>query len=327
MLMNSPAVAVGSGFLFSVLFLLIVRAISKRWTFLTDKGVPSVGGISMGLALFTGLLLAGFFAPPLSRETTGLLIASTVTLFAGIFDDHKELSVAQKFWVQLIAAAILIGSGIRTNFIYIGDLLNLAISLLWIIGITNAVNLLDVMDGLAGGVALVILSGFCMISSMNGDSLTLGFSCVLAGSVLGFWIFNVPPAKVYMGNSGSHFLGLVIAAISLTARYSTSDRVIALLTPMLLLGFPILDTMFLIWVRVRKGRSAFNKSEDHMALRFLKKGYSKRKALVVMMGWTISFVLAGLILGKVPPAFMIAALALTGLGSFLLIKKMGRVQI
>ncbi|MBI4711302.1 MAG: undecaprenyl/decaprenyl-phosphate alpha-N-acetylglucosaminyl 1-phosphate transferase, partial [Candidatus Omnitrophica bacterium] len=150
MLISSARIAAGS-FLLSVLFLLLVKEASRRWNFLTSKGVPSIGGISMGLAFFAGFLWAGPAAVCLPRETLGILIASGVILVAGIFDDHKELSVAQKFLVQLIAAAILVGFGVRTNFIYAGDLLNITLSLLWIVGITNTINLLDVMDGLAGG--------------------------------------------------------------------------------------------------------------------------------------------------------------------------------
>jgi UDP-GlcNAc:undecaprenyl-phosphate GlcNAc-1-phosphate transferase len=255
------------------------------------------------------------------------LIASAVMLVAGIFDDRRELSVVQKFAVQLVAAFILVGFGVKTDLVYGGYLLNVVISLLWIIGITNAVNLLDVMDGLAGGTSILILSGFCIISAMNGDVLTLTLSCVLGGTVLGFWLYNVPPAKVYMGNSGSHFLGLVLAAIGLTARYATLERPVALLAPALLLGFPILDTLFLILMRIKKRKSAFDKSEDHMALRFLKKGYSKQKTLVLMMGWTLFFVMGGVVLSKVPNLFAILTLVLMGLGSLILIKKMSRVQI
>jgi UDP-GlcNAc:undecaprenyl-phosphate/decaprenyl-phosphate GlcNAc-1-phosphate transferase len=316
-----------SCFLLSALFLLFLKKASSRWNFLTTKGVPSIGGISMGLAFFSSLLLIGSSMGSLPREIQGILIASAVMLIAGIFDDHRELSVIQKFVVQAIAASVLVGFGVRTNFVYAGDLFNIALSLLWIIGITNAVNLLDVMDGLAGGTTLVILFGFCAISAMNGDSLTLTLSCVLGGTVFGFWIFNVPPAKVYMGNSGSHFLGLILAAIALTARYATLERTVALLAPVLLLGFPILDTLFLILMRLKKGRSAFNKSEDHMALRFLKKGFSKQETLVLMMGWTLFFVVAGLILSKAPNFFAILTLILAGLGSLVLIKKMSRVQI
>ncbi len=326
MLVSPTGIAVSS-FLLSSLFLLLLKDASPRWNFLISKGVSSVGGISMGLAFFAGFLWAGLTGAGLPREIQGILIASAVILIAGIFDDYRELSVIQKLGVQLIAASILVGFGVRTNFVYGGVLLNVIASLFWIIGITNAMNLLDVMDGLAGGTALVIISGFCVISAMNGDNITLILSCALGGTVLGFWIHNVPPAKVYMGNSGSHFLGLVLAAIGLTARYATLERPVALLAPLLLLGFPILDTLFLISMRIQKGKSAFKKSEDHMALRFLRKGFSKPKILVLMMGWTLFFVVGGLILSRVSNLFAISTLVFAGLGSFILIKKMSRVQI
>jgi UDP-GlcNAc:undecaprenyl-phosphate GlcNAc-1-phosphate transferase len=326
MLVSSAGVVLGS-FLLSVLFLLLIKEASLRWDLLTSKGVPSIGGISMGLAFFVGFLSLGPSVADLPREIRGILVASVVMLMAGIFDDRRELSVVEKFGVQLIAASILVGFGVRTNFAYVGDPWNIVISLLWIIGITNAVNLLDVMDGLAGGTVLVILSGLGVLSAMNGDSLTLTLSCALGGTVLGFWIYNVPPAKVYMGNSGSHFLGIVLAAIGLTARYATLEKPVALLAPVLLLGFPILDTLFLVLMRLQKGKSAFNKSEDHMALRFLKKGYSKQKTLAVMMGWTLFFVVGGIILSKAFNPFAILIFALAGTGSLFLIKKMSRVQI
>ncbi len=316
-----------SGFLLSALFVLFFKEASARWKFLTTKGVPSIGGVSMGLAFGIVLLLTGTSLAGLPREIKGIVIASAFMLVTGILDDHRELSVAQKFFVQLVAAAILVGFGVRTDFAYAGNLLNIAISLFWIIAITNAMNLLDVMDGLAGGTALVILSGFCVISAVNGDSLTFIVSAILGGAVLGFWIFNLPPAKVYMGNNGSHFLGLVLAALAITARYATLERNVALLTPLLLLGFPILDTLFLILMRVRKGTSAFNKSEDHIALRFLKKGYSKKRTLAAMMGWTLFFVAAGAMLSQASNLFGILILILAGLGSLVLIKKMSRVKV
>ena len=281
----------------------------------------------MGLAFFASFPLSGFSIANFPQEIQGIFLASLVILMAGIFDDQRELSVIQKFVAQFIAASILAGFGVRTHFAYVNDLWNFAASLLWIIGITNAINLLDVMDGLAGGISLVIILGFCAISAVNGDGLTLLLSCILGGTILGFWLYNIPPAKVYMGNSGSHFLGLVLSAIGLTARYATLERPVALLAPVLLLGFPIIDTLFLISMRLNKGKSAFNKSEDHMALRCLKKGYSKQKTLILMMGWTLFFVTGGFILSRVSNFFGIITLVFTGFGSLVLTKKMGRVQI
>ena len=119
----------------------------------------------------------------------------------------------------------------------------------------------------------------------------------------------------------------MLAAIGLTARYATLERPVALLAPLLLLGFPILDTLFLILMRLQKGRSVFNKSDDHIALRFLKKGYSKRKTLALMMGGTLFFVIGGFTLSKAPNLFEIIMVVFAGLGSLVLIKKMNRVQI
>ena len=326
MLFSQVAAALAS-FLLSALFLVVLKAVSVRRHFLISQGVPLIGGISMGLAFFAVFLWAGPSVTNLPREIQGILISSALILSAGVFDDQRELSVIQKFGVQLIAASILVFFGVRTNFVYVGDTWNIVVSLLWIVGITNAINLLDVMDGLAGGASLVILAGFCVISAMNGDLLTLTLACVLGGAVLGFWIFNIPPAKVYMGNSGSHFLGFVLAAIGLTARYATLERAVALLAPLLLLGFPILDTLLLILVRLQKGSSVFKKSKDHMALRLLEKGYSKKKALIMMMGWSLFFVVSGLIMSKAPNFLGLMILAVAGLGSFFLIKKMRRAQI
>ena len=106
-----------SSFLLSALLLLLIKEFSRRWNFLTSKGVPSIGGISMGLVLFVCFLLSGPSMCNLPREIKGILIASLVTLIAGIFDDHRELSVIQKFSVQLIAASILVGFDVRTNFV------------------------------------------------------------------------------------------------------------------------------------------------------------------------------------------------------------------
>lgn len=323
----SSAIVALSGFLLSVLFLLVFKEISVKRNFLNSKSIPSVGGISMGLAFFAVLFLFWHPGTALPSEIKGILIASIVVLVSGICDDRRELSVLQKFLVQLVAALILVGFGVRTNFVYVGTLFNVIISLLWIIGITNAINLLDVMDGLAGASSLIILSGFGAISWMNGDGLTLMISLALGGTVLGFLVFNLPPAKVYMGNSGSHFLGLLLGAIAMTARYATLERPVALLAPVVLLGFPVLDTVFLVFMRIRKGQSAFNKSDDHMALRFFKKGYSKWKTLILMMMLTFFFVGSGVLVGKVPNLYALTILLFAGLVSIVLTKKMGCVKI
>lgn len=319
---------IASSFLLSALLLLVLRKTAPNWNFLGGKSIPPIGGIGMGLAFMATLFL--FFLTAMAglpREIKGIFFASSVMLISGIRDDQRELSVPQKFLVQLLAAFILVAFGVRTEFFYVGEVFNVVLSVFWIVGITNAINLLDVTDGLAGVASLIIVSGFCAISLLNGDILTLVVSLALGGAVLGFLIYNLPPAKIYMGNSGSHFLGLVLAAIALTGRYATLERPAALLTPVVLLGFPILDTAFLIFMRIRKGKSAFNKSNDHMALRFFKKGYSKRKTLALMTALNFFFVICGVLLSQVSNLFAVLMLGFVGLISIVLTKKMGSVEI
>ena len=326
-MLSSSAGVVVSAFLLSALFSLVFKGISLKLNFLNPKSIPLVGGISISLAFFAVLFLFWFPATTLPREIQGILLASVVVLVSGIFDDRKELSVTQKFLVQFVAASILVGFGVRTNCAYVGDIFNIVLSILWIIGITNAMNLLDVMDGLAAATALIIISGLCVISGMNGDGLTLTVSLALGGAVLGFLAYNLPPAKIYMGNSGSHFLGLLLAAITLTGRYATLQRPVALLTPLVLLGFPILDTVFLILMRVRKGQSAFSKSDDHMALRLFITGYSKWKTLILMMVLNLFFVGSGILLSKVSNVCALAIFLFVGLVGIFLTKKMGCIEI
>lgn len=326
-MLASAAALVSSAFLLSLLFLLIGKEISHRWNFLSLKSIPGVGGISMGLAFFSVLFLFWPSMEAFPREVKGILLAAIVMLVSGVCDDWKEWSVIQKFVSQLVAASILVGFGVRMNFVYVGEIFNIILSVLWILGITNAMNLLDIMDGLAAATSLIIIAGFGVISWMNGDGLTLIMSLTLGGAVLGFLPYNLPPAKVYMGNSGSHFLGLLLAAIALTARYATLESPVALLTPVVLLGFPILDTIFLISIRLRKRQSVFHKSDDHMALRFFKTGYSKWKTLLLLASLTLFFVGSGVLLSQVSNLFALAILIVVGLASLVLNKKMGFVEI
>jgi UDP-GlcNAc:undecaprenyl-phosphate GlcNAc-1-phosphate transferase len=265
-----------------------------------------VGGLGIGLAFS----ISALYGLRVLGATTGygmsILMVSPVVLLFGLIDDIRELSVLSKFIIQIAAASILLLYGVETHIIYIGRPLNVLITLIWVIGITNAFNLLDIGDGLAGGVTLLVGISFACISFLNADSQTLVLCLALSGASLGFLIFNFPPARVYMGNAGSHYAGFILAAIALIARYATMERKIALLSPLLILGLPILDTMFLIIVRMIKKKVPFNKSDDHIYLRFLRLGYSKRKALCGMLGMCSILSLGGILLSRVSSLFAAA---------------------
>jgi len=274
--------------------------------------------LGFGVSFILVCLFAFFFYNHLSKANTGFLAALLVMLIFGLIDDFKELSIGAKFIAQILSVSILILFGIRTYIVSIGVLANIMITFVWVIGITNAINHLDVMDGLAGVIAAVISFAFFIIAILNSDINTAIIASVLLGAILSFLIFNFPPAKIYMGNSGSHFLGFVLAAIALMVSYAPLDRKIALLSPILILGFPIFDTTFLILARSKQGISIFKKSDDHIALRFLSAGFPKRKALLYMFLSGAFFSLTGVALSQVRNLYSIILLSVALIASIAL---------
>jgi UDP-GlcNAc:undecaprenyl-phosphate GlcNAc-1-phosphate transferase len=279
-----------------------------------------VAFLCIGLA---GLSLYG----ALSFQSKSVIFSSFIMLIFGVFDDWRELSVSAKLVVQVFATALLVFSGVRTQIVFLSPALNTLLTFFWVIGIVNALNHLDVMDGLAGTVAFIISHAFFVVSVLNKNMETALLSLALSASVCGFLFYNLPPARVYMGNAGSHFLGFVLAAVAVMISYASSDRKLALLTPLLIVGFPVFDTAFLIVVRMRKEKSIFRKSNDHLALRFLKKGYSKNKSLVSMSGLALFFACAGVGLSQasnIVGVSLVSAVLLMSAGVSL---AMGRVEI
>lgn len=246
-------------------------------------------------------------------------------LILGLIDDRRELSVTAKFSAQIIATCFLIAFGVRTHIVYIGEAPNIIITFLWVIGIANALNHLDIIDGLAAGVALLASLAFFIICVMNHDIAMAVVSLTLSAALASFLSFNFPPAKIYMGNSGSHFLGFVLAAVAMAISYAPMERKIALLTPLFILGFPLFDTAFLVFARIMKKSLPFKKSDDHLALRFLSLGYSKKKALGIMFSLSSCFVFCGILISQVPNLIGSIIAALSSLTAVFLMQKMYRV--
>ncbi len=308
-------------------FISISKKIALRHNLLVSQGIPLVGGIEMGLSFILVSLFGFFLYGILPRQVIGIIIPAAIMLVFGVIDDWRELSVGAKFLVQIIAISVLVSFGVRTQIVYIGNLLNLIITFVWILAITNAFNHLDVIDGLAAGCAMIISFAFFVVALLNGDIKIAVLSLALASAILSCFIYNFPPARIYMGNSGSHFLGFVLATIALEISYAPLDRKIALLSPLLILGFPIFDTAFLILMRLIKARSIFKKSNDHLALRFLRLGYSKNKTLLLMLALSLFFALSGVCLSQVSNALGIIIIVLAAIVSLVLTKRMNKVSI
>lgn len=306
-------------FLSGIILIALFKKLSLKFKILTSKGIPLIGGVGMGLSFI--LTSFGLW------HTTSIIFPALLILIFGIIDDWRQLTVSAKLFVQIIATALLIHSGIKTHIVFLPDYLNIIITFLWVIGITNAFNLLDIMDGLAATVAIIAGVSFMLISFVNADSNTLFLSLILVGSAISFLIYNLPPAKIYMGNSGSHFLGFILASIALSTHYASLETKVALFAPFLILGLPILDTLFLILMRLKQKKVPFKKSNDHLALRFLALGYSKKKTLLIMLILGGLFSLCGIILTKASSflsAIIVIFIFLTGLA---VSQRMGKVVV
>ena len=326
MLIHYVAIVLG-GFLLGIFFISLLKKFSLSYNLLIPKGIPLIGGLGMGSSFILVALPSFFLYSGLSKQLVGVIVSSTIMLVFGVIDDWQELSVRAKFLIQIITTSLLIVFGIRTQIVYIGNLFNIIITFIWILAITNAFNHLDIMDGLASGTALTVSFSFFVISLLNGDIKTIILTLSLIGAILSFLIYNLPPAKIYLGNTGSHFLGFVLAAIALLVSYAPLERKIALFSPLLILGLPIFDTAFLILMRIKKRKLIFRKSNDHLALRFLSRGYSKKKSLLFMLLLGLFFSLSGVVLSQVPNPLGIIMVIFVALVSLIIAFRMSKIAV
>lgn len=269
-----------------------IKAVDRPDARKVHKGVmPSLGGLAICLGFWTAILLT----QELSRETIGLLLGGIMIVALGILDDTRGISPRVKLAGQVLAAVTALVCGIRVEFLtspiegiislqVLGfDILVYVITILWIIGVTNAVNLIDGLDGLAAGVSSIAAITLGIVSILEGRQEAAGIAFILGASTLGFLKYNFHPAKIFMGDTGSMFLGFnlsVIAIIGLTK----SATVISLFLPIVILGIPIADTFFAIIRRYFKGKPIFSPDKDHLHHRLLALGLSHKHTVIAMYG-------------------------------------------
>jgi UDP-GlcNAc:undecaprenyl-phosphate/decaprenyl-phosphate GlcNAc-1-phosphate transferase len=249
------------------------------------SAVPYFGGLAIYLAVLIPLCLFYQF----ERSVLAILLAGTLVLILGLIDDFGVLTPAAKFIGQFIAAVVLIKGDILIRVEIFHPYLNLFLTLFWIIGMTNAMNIIDIMDGLAAGVALIASIFLFILSLMNGYDMIGMFAITVLGSLAGFLPYNFSPAKIYMGDAGSMFLGLMLGTLAILVDYSATNK-LAFLNPLLFFGVAIFDTMYVMLLRAINGRSMFLGSKDHFAVRLKCAGWSTKRIV-------LSAYAAGLCLG------------------------------
>ncbi|MFQ5669637.1 MAG: MraY family glycosyltransferase [Acidobacteriota bacterium] len=236
------------------------------------RAVPYLGGLSLGLSFFIALSLLFRY----DQKMTGILLAGAVALLLGLVDDLGSLSWRVKFAGQGLAVLVLLKSGVVMDVASLSVGLNLLLSAVWLLALTNALNLIDISDGLAPGVALFAAAAFVVVAVFQGAALLAILASVLFGALAGFAPFNFPPARIYLGDAGSMFLGLTLGGISLAGSYTASSPW-GLLAPILILGVPVFDTGYVVALRLYRRRNPFLGSPDHLAVRLRARGWSARR--------------------------------------------------
>ena len=262
--------------------------------------VPYFGGLAVYVAFLISLALTFEFR----QEVLGLILGGTLMVMLGLIDDFGVLKPWPKLVGQLIAVFVLIRSGIRIEIAAFPDWLDLLLTVVWMIGVINAVNIIDVMDGLAGGVSVIACLWLFVVALVNHDTMIAMMLAALAGSLVGFLRYNFHPATIYLGDAGSLFVGLMLGALAMVSKY-TVENPVAVLAPLLILGVPVFDTLFVMYVRWMRGLPVFLGSLDHFSLRLRQRRLSVPQVVIASYG--ASVVLGGAALAML---FVAAATAL-----------------
>lgn len=298
--------------------------------------MPHMGGFGIFAGFISGVLLSFFFFPAaaaeISRTYSGLLIASVLIVGLGAYDDLKGLNAGQKVFGQFIIVTVLILSGCRIDSIQVPffrpvslSILAVPVSYLWLIGMSNAVNLLDGLDGLAAGFSAIAAAVIALIAWQFQNSAVFVLSLALVAGSLGFLRYNYHPAKIFMGDTGSLFLGLMLAVLSLKV-FEEPPGNINLLLPLIILAIPAGDTAIAFFRRLNKGRHPFKPDKDHLHHRLIYLGLSHKQAVHIIYLASLVFALTAWQI-TMQSAFISAILLVSVLAlSFLSLKRVGYLE-
>lgn len=265
--------------------------------------VPYLGGAAVYLAFLVTLGITYSF----SREVLALLLAGTMVVLLGLVDDIGAISPRAKFLGQALAVLVLMKAGILMQIVWLPWWVNWPLTLLWLVGVSNAINLIDIMDGLAAGVGLVAALALLAVALLNGNHQIAILTATLAGALAGFVRHNFQPARVYLGDTGSLFIGLNLGALAMIGRY-TEHNTLGVLVPLVILGVPIFDTLFVMYIRRRRGVSMFLGSPDHVALRLRRWRLSVRQTVAVSYATAALLGAAGVAIMLLDPRGALAVL-------------------
>lgn len=253
-----------------------------------DKPTPMAGGLIIMLSLLIPAYWHRWFN---YKSIIGMIIGAVVIFFFGTLDDYKGFDASKKLLGQILATFILILTGTQVH-LFNNNLVNLTLTVFWVVGIVNAYNFVDSMDGLALGLAGIASTFFLLVTIESAQTEFASFSAVILGSTIGLYFFNISPAKLFLGDSGAQQLGFLMAAIGVGYNPVGLQRINSWFVPIILLGVPIFDTALVVFSRLRRGKKVYQASNDHTYHRLCRLGFAPTRAVFTMhlMGIVLGFI-------------------------------------
>jgi UDP-GlcNAc:undecaprenyl-phosphate GlcNAc-1-phosphate transferase len=242
--------------------------------------VPRMGGVAIVFAVMVAVV---FLRSQMEiQQLVAMIFGAALMSFLGLVDDRFTLSAYVRLVAQVLAAVLIWFSGIRIQLFAVTSL-DAALTILWIVGITNAMNFLDNMDGLSAGVSAIISAFFLVLAVQNGQILVAALSATLLGACIGFLFWNLNPATVFMGDSGSMFLGFLLACAAIKLRFLGQTTVVSWMVPLIVMALPVFDTTLVSISRLRRGKNPLTTpGKDHISHRIANHGFNRREAVLIL---------------------------------------------
>ena len=265
----------------------VAARLAHRWGVLDTPGghkvhataVPYLGGIAVAI----GLVLVGSLAAGASGQLVVVLAGALVLAVVGVLDDVWTVSPWIRVAYEIVAGVSLWAAGIRAG-VFDATWLDLPITVVWVVAVTNAFNFIDNMDGIAAGVAAASALGIAAIAGRNGDYLVTSMALAVSGAAIGFLRYNLPPARIFLGDAGSMLLGFLVASLILKLDLPVGPWPPRVVTTVLLAGVPLFDMTVVVAARLRDGRPVWSGGTDHTSHRLVARGHPRARVLVVATG-------------------------------------------
>ncbi len=306
----------------------IIRPAEDRWHL---QATPGLGGIPMFAAF---VLVAWLVGAESDAHTTPIMAGAFILFIIGFIDDLFGLSAGLKLLAQMLAACVVVFSGFPDNPASATFWHHPLLAVFWIVVMANGINLLDNMDGLAGGVALIAVLATVLVlpESVSELHVVRGMLTGLAGALAGFLVLNINPARLFMGDSGSQWLGLVVGASSLLTVTTATDDVMATsswawLVPPLIVALPIIDTSFVIITRMQRSQAVTQGGRDHLSHRLVSLGFTERTSVAALWFLSISGVVVAHVIIRAEPVIWAPMLMIFIMAVGLLIRYVLRVAL